>query len=684
MVDVTRSRVGGTTLLVPHVALNLPDRIDGLEEALRTCLAERDLHVALDLSAVSVVTSRALEVLLDAQDELAGLGGGLSVTGANAVVRDALALTGLSAQIANADPEAQEAVTRAVVRAPSETGRIGELLVGRGLVSDEQVSEALGLQEETGERMALIMVDKGWLEEQELFEVLSDQLGLPLVSLRSGLYDPAVVRLVKPEVLRRLAVLPLFRVRDVIHLATCDPQSLPTLETVSDLTGCAVAPVLATRPGIQVCLADALADGNDLSEYLGDLETDLELVETQVAQSAEVIDELAGASPVINLINGLIQRAVQERASDIHIEPQRKRTRVRLRVDGVLHTIMAPPQDIHPALVSRLKVMSSLDIAERRLPQDGRLQVVTAGRAVDLRFSSLPGMYGEKVVLRVLDKSESVLEIDRLGMHETNVEAYRGFLRRSHGLVLVTGPTGSGKTTTLYAALNGLNDDERNLITIEDPVEYQIDGITQNQVREAIDLGFARMLKHILRQDPDVIMVGEIREKETAEIAVQAALTGHLVLSTLHTNDSVGAITRLLDMGIEPFLLSSALAAIIAQRLIRRVCPECRTVYAAPAESLAPYGYEAEGELRLVRGRGCDACFSSGYRGRLAIHEVVASDSALQRLIVSNPTREDLQAHLREGGVRTLLEDGLERALGGETTVEEVLRVAAGGGEYAD
>ena len=384
---------------------------------------------------------------------------------------------------------------------------------------------------------------------------------------------------------------------------------------------------------------------------------------------------MAAGNPVINLINGVIQRAIRDRASDIHIEPSRSKCRIRLRVDGLLYSIMEPSAEVHPALVSRLKVMAKLDIAERRLPQDGRIQVVTGGRTVDLRFSSLPGIFGEKVVLRVLDKNESILEVEKLGLSVPNLEVLVRLLKRSYGLILVTGPTGSGKTTTLYAGIHHLNSSEKNIVTIEDPVEYQIDTISQNQVRENIGLSFAKILKHVLRQDPDVIMVGEIRERETAEIAVQAALTGHLVLSTLHTNDSVGAITRMLEMGVEPFLLSSALIGVVAQRLIRTVCSECKTSYVASPGSLEPYGVETSERVRLSRGRGCSSCYDSGYKGRIAIHEILETGSSLQKLIVSNPSRSELDAYMEEHQLKSLLDDGIGRVLEGQTTIEEALRV---------
>ena len=335
---------------------------------------------------------------------------------------------------------------------------------------------------------------------------------------------------------------------------------------------------------------------------------------------------------------------------------------------------MTPPPEMHASLVSRLKVMANLDIAERRMPQDGRIQIVTQGRNVDLRFSSLPGILGEKVVLRVLDKNQSVLDVNKLGMHPATLDRFRSLLEKSHGLILAAGPTGSGKTTTLYAAVNLLRSMERNIVTIEDPVEYQLDIVNQNQVNDAIGLTFPRILRHVLRQDPDIVMVGEIRDRQTAEIAVQAALTGHLVLSTLHTNDSVGTVSRLLEMGIEPYLLSSALVGVVAQRLVRRVCEACATTYMAPPEILAAYGWSATEPVRLVRGRGCPACYDSGYKGRLGIHELLEIDSGFQEVINSGAGQENCLAHCRSRGMRFLRDDGVERALGGLTTLEEIAR----------
>jgi type IV pilus assembly protein PilB len=330
---------------------------------------------------------------------------------------------------------------------------------------------------------------------------------------------------------------------------------------------------------------------------------------------------------------------------------------------------------MHPPLVSRLKVMANLDIAERRLPQDGRIQVITHGRSVDLRFSSMPGIFGEKVVLRVLDKNQSILDVNKLGIGEQNLDTFLKLLANSYGLILVTGPTGSGKTTSLYAAINYLNSLEKNIVTIEDPVEYQIDIVNQNQVKEAIGLTFAKILKHVLRQDPDIVMVGEIREQETAEIAVQAALTGHLVLSTLHTSDCAGAVTRMLDMGIEPYMLTSALIGVVAQRLVRQVCPECTTSHMVTPELVKRYNWGDKGPIRLLKGRGCPACYDSGYKGRLGLHEVMPVDSGLQQLILANPTREGLIEHRKQNGEKSLFDDGLDKVAQGLSTIEEVSRV---------
>jgi type IV pilus assembly protein PilB len=466
----------------------------------------------------------------------------------------------------------------------------------------------------------------------------------------------------------------LFKVRGVLFLATANPQAIPILDEVEEHVGCSVRPILAGREDILKMLNEQVPGVEYASELIGMVDDDFEVVENLILSDYAAIDEMAGGSPVINLVNALIQRAVNDGASDIHIEAFRTYSRIRFRIDGLLYEFQSPKIELHAPMVSRLKVMANLNIAERRLPQDGRIQVFTQGRSVDLRFSSLPGLHGEKVVLRVLDKNQAVFNLDGLGMSDVNLQTLTKLLKSNNGLILVTGPTGSGKTTSLYSALNYLNSIEKNIVTIEDPVEYQMDIINQNEVRTDIGLTFAKLLKHVLRQDPDIIMVGEIRERETAEIAVQSALTGHLVLSTLHTNDSIGAITRMIDMGVEPYLLSSALIGVVAQRLVRTVCPACRTDSIAPPDLIERHGWQGRGKVRLARGRGCQQCYDSGYKGRMGIHETIETDTDLQSLIMSSPGRDDLTAFMEKRGVVSLFKDGMERVLEGRTTIEEVAR----------
>lgn len=680
MPQLVRENAGLSTQVLPQGNLVEVAELEVFSKLVENALKTRASRISMDFSNVRLISSVALDILLDCHDELTVRGGGVHISNSSPLLIDVYRISGLLNQLNIELPEEDNLAylpSSMAINGPKR--RLGEMLVEAGLTTEENVEEALAMQSETGKRMGQIMVAKGWVSETDMLEVLSHQLNVPFVKLQAGLFDRGLVSILDKNAAQRLSVMPMFKVRNTLMLATNDPQSMPSFDEVEERSGCSVRPVLVQSKEINDFINELYEGNVEISDFTEIVEDDFELIDQVVQDDLEAIDELAAGSPVVNLVNAIIQRAIRDGASDVHIEPGRSKSRVRLRIDGVLYEIMTPAIEMHPALVSRLKVMANLDIAERRLPQDGRIQVSTAGRVVDLRFSSLPGIFGEKVVLRVLDKNQSILDIDKIGLADKVKADLQGLLHQSHGLILVTGPTGSGKTTTLYAGLNYLNSSEKSIVTIEDPVEYQIDVVNQNQVKESTGLTFARLLRHVLRQDPDTVMVGEIRDHETAEIAVQAALTGHLVLSTLHTNDAVGAITRLLDMGIKPYLLSSALIGIVAQRLVRRVCEDCKTSFIAPPTVLEQYGWQDDKRLRLVKGRGCPACYDSGYKGRLGIHELISPDGELQRLMISNPSRDQLAEYIANAKFTTLHDDGMERARQGLTTIEEIERMVAFG-----
>ncbi len=661
------------TVLEPLVGDQSALVVADLQSALKNACVSGIREVTLDLSRQKILSSASLDMLLDLHEEAKLKACDLRITNPSALLRDVLYVTSVDRKISVVERGNDVRTSRL------STGRqqLGDILVARGSLTVDQLIEGLKHQRESGKRLGEVLIEQGWVSDQEVLQALSQQLAVPEATLRPGLFDPAVVALIDRRSMMRLRVFPMFKVRDELVLATVNPQNVPCLREVENITGCRVRPVLVSLSDIQGAINESPTGVELGAELIAEVDDDFEVVERN-HDDVDAIDNMAGDSPIINLVNSLIQRAVRDGASDLHIEPSRDKCRVRFRIDGVLYEAMTLRSELLPALVSRLKVMANLDISERRLPQDGRIQVVTQGRPVDLRFSSLPGLYGEKVVLRVLDKRQAILEMDKLGMSPSNLDTYSAFLTKGHGLVLVTGPTGSGKTTSLYAAVNSLNTLEKNIVTIEDPVEYQLDIVNQNEVRNNIGLSFAKILKHVLRQDPDIIMVGEIRERETAEIAVQAALTGHLVLSTLHTNDSAGAITRMIDMGIEPYLLSSALVGVVGQRLLRRVCGNCKTTYVAPADLVQRFGWDASAAPQMARGRGCTECYDSGYRGRLAIHETLAVSEELQQMIMRNPSRDDLTGYMRAHDVRTLFDDGIDRVHSQLTTLEEVARVVGG------
>ncbi|MFN0132178.1 MAG: GspE/PulE family protein [Phycisphaerales bacterium] len=565
---------------------------------------------------------------------------------------------------------------------PSKRLRIGDALVQEGAITAEQLSAALSQQ--GGRRVGEVLVEQGVISTGTLVRALAKCLGVRGCQLRHGLIDPSLLKLIGEEEAARLNVIPMFRVRDELTVAMAEPQSLPTIDRLRQLTSCRIRPVLALEANIQEFVKKYASGDVDVDAFLTSLaESDVEVVERESVDegpSAD-LDRLVAGSPIVNLVNIALLTAVRDKASDIHVEPDKKGTRIRYRIDGVLRDLMKPPPGMHAAVVSRIKVIGKMDIAEKRLPQEGRVRIVAEGREIDLRVSSMPTLLGEKLVLRILDKTNLRVKMEDLGMRQETLSAFKRVLELPHGLVLVTGPTGSGKTTTLYSALDLLRGPEVNIVTVEDPVEYQLDLVNQIQVSEQIGFTFARALRSILRQDPDIIMVGEIRDEETARVGIQSALTGHLVLATLHTNDAPGAVARLTDMGIESYLLSGSLNAVMAQRLARTICPSCETKYHPAAAVLEAAGIPDHAGRAFRHGAGCRACHDSGFQGRLGVYELMEVTPALRRMIhVSAPTHE-LRSRMRQGGNLTLREEGVLLALDGKTSLEEILRVTGDDGE---
>jgi type IV pilus assembly protein PilB len=556
--------------------------------------------------------------------------------------------------------------------------RLGEILVHKGKLMPDQVTDFLQIQEKNAKPLGQILIENGIITNEELTKILAEQLGIPHVWLRKGLIDPQIVNVLPKENAIQYQVIPMFVVKNVLTLATSDPYAFFIFDEIKKLTHLEVQPVICRSEDILGAIPQAYEKNVNIDDLMTDFDdSGIDVVKTRSERAISEIAEMAEGSPVINLVNMILLKAIRDGASDIHIEPQEDTLRVRIRIDGILYELAPQKIDFHPAVVSRLKVMANLNISERRLPQDGRIRVTFDGRIIDLRFSSMPGVCGEKVVLRILDRSKARMDLNTLGFELGVLEQFKSLLKKTHGLILVCGPTGSGKTTTLYAAITLLNITERNIITIEDPVEYQLRNINQNQVNASIGLKFANFIRSALRQDPDIIMVGEIRDRETAEIAIQASLTGHLVLSTLHTNDSPSAITRLLEMGVEPYLLSSSLIASISQRLVRMICPDCKTDYYAPKTIVEELGIDSDEQLRLYKGQGCSGCYDSGFKGRTSIYELLPINEDLQFLILENPTIDAIKEYGRKNGYKTLKNAGYEKVLQHLTTIEEIHRVVS-------
>lgn len=554
---------------------------------------------------------------------------------------------------------------------------LGEQLVGANLLSADELSQALTIQSQNGARIGEVLLDLGLITEEALLPFVAEQFEVPPARLREGLIDPHCLQIFTPEYLKTHGILPLFCVRNELTVAMADPDDLLLIDELESVSGLAIRPAFAFRNSIAKLQRRVFDSDFQVDEVTADLDTGaVELNADLASVEIAAVEDLVDGSPVINLVNYLILQAVKKGASDIHVEPGKKASTVRFRVDGQLLEAVKPRRDIHAAIVSRIKVMGRLDIAEHRMPQDGRCQVMVEGKEIDLRISTIPTVLGEKVVMRVLDRRRLTFNLDQLGIPSQTLGGLKEALARPHGLVLVTGPTGSGKTTTLYSAIELLKSVHRNIVTVEDPVEYQLELVNQVQIDANRDFTFDHALRSILRQDPDVIMVGEIRDSETAKVAVQAALTGHLVLSTLHTNDSAGAVTRLVDMGVESYKVASALVGVLAQRLVRKVCPKCRTSYYPSVEMLDALQYKGDRSRTFVKGEGCKSCYDTGYQGRIGIYEIMLADQHLRELIAREASVEMVRRWFRNKGGESLLDCGLHLAEREITSLEEVSRVA--------
>jgi type IV pilus assembly protein PilB len=562
-------------------------------------------------------------------------------------------------------------------------GRLGALLMNAHLISENQLQQALSKQKKEGGRLGSNLVQMGFIKEERLISFLSQQYGIPSVDVSNFEIDAEVVKLIPSEVAQKYMIIPINRTGSTLTIAMVDPSNVFAIDDVKFMTGYNVEPVVASEGSIKDAIDSYYDSADMLQTVMQDIqdEINIDVIEDEVDDiDLGEIKQAVEDAPVVKLVNLILAEAIKKGASDVHIEPYEKDFRVRYRIDGVLYETMAPPKRLKDALTSRLKIMAELDIAERRLPQDGRIKLKMKGKEVDLRVSTLPTLFGEKVVMRILDKSNLMLDMTKLGFDPDALEKLKEAIFAPYGMVLVTGPTGSGKSTTLYSALGQINNPEINIMTAEDPVEYNLFGINQVQMKEEIGLNFAAALRSFLRQDPDVIMVGEIRDYETAEIGVKAALTGHLVLSTLHTNDAPSTINRLLNMGIEPFLVASSVILIMAQRLARRICPDCKQQVEIPEKTLIDIGLTPKqaAEITCYQGTGCANCSDTGYKGRIGLYEVMPIDEQIRELILEGASAAEIKQVAINNGMSSLRMAALQKLMGGETTLDEVLRVTFG------
>jgi type IV pilus assembly protein PilB len=564
--------------------------------------------------------------------------------------------------------------------------RLGDLLVAEGLITAEQLRQALADQKGKADKLGSVLVRQGSISEEQLIGFLSRQYGIPSITLINLDVDPETLRLVPAHIAKKYDVLPVKRIGGTLTLAMSDPTNVFALDDIAFMTNLQILPVVAPQAAIRKALDrayEAVPPVSSMTDMMSEITGDASAVEVvEDEQSGAQVDvfelkESADEAPVVKLVNMVLVDAIRKGASDLHWEPYEKTFRVRFRIDGVLHEMLSPPKRLEPAIISRLKIMSNLDISERRLPQDGRIKLRYGAREIDFRVSILPTIFGEKAVLRILDKEALQLDMTKLGFDPWSYEKFGHAIHQPYGMVLITGPTGSGKTTTLYSAISTINAPEHNIMTAEDPVEYNLKGVNQVQVNEGIGRTFAAVLRSFLRQDPDVILVGETRDLETAQISIRAALTGHLVFTTLHTNDCPSTVARLVDMGVQPFLLSSALLLVLAQRLGRRICKDCKEPIDGHEDDLVPYGHvsEGRGKVTFFKGKGCQTCNFTGMKGRVAIYEVMPVTEELRSVILKGAQTAEIREMAQAQGMKTLRQAGLIKVLEGTTTVEEVLRV---------
>lgn len=547
-----------------------------------------------------------------------------------------------------------------------------QILLEKSAITKQQFDKALEESKKKGMSVGKVIVRSGMVTEEAYAQAVSEALDIPYVNLSNYIIDAETIKLIPEAMANKYKAIPIFKIGDSLTVAMADPKDIMAIDELSRKAKCGIETALAAENSILNAINQYYKTVSSFDEVVKDMNEENRLQESGAEFDSSKLAEIAGEAPVIKLVNMIILQAVKDRASDIHIEPEENKLVIRFRIDGILHEMFSPPKHMEPALMSRIKVLSRMDIAEKRKPQDGRFDMKALNKDIDLRVSSFPTIYGENIVIRILDRGGIVLGLDKIGFSADTQKDFEKLIKHPHGIILVTGPTGSGKTTTLYSALSAIDSEEKNVITIEDPVEYHLGRIRQSQVNPKAGLNFATGLRSILRQDPDVIMVGEIRDKETAEISVQASLTGHLVLSTLHTNDAAGALSRLIDMDVEPFLISSSIIGILAQRLVRKICDKCKEEY-LPSEDILE-GLGIDQNRKFFRGKGCNACKNTGYRERVGIFELLIVDERIKKLITEKASSDAIRKVAAEAGMKTLRGDGLDKVFKGITTPEEVIK----------